>query len=228
MQVVSNITFPSATAASSVKTPKKAPESISAQQLSPQKTVSKASDLWQSGSFSAGDVIDMVNPLQHLPVISTIYRKLTGDEIGAGPRMIGGALFGALLGNWVSGLASAMANAFSTRGTGKDIGQHMMDFAQSTITPASQPEKTAIAATYTSNMVAQGFHSHPAAPSAAAAPVQVANHPSQPAATMPSGETVAAATSAVPSPAHPLQTAIGQYQQQVILDDFRKESHYWG
>lgn len=228
MQVASNITFPSAPSVPTVHAPKKAPESVAVQQLSAPKATSKAGDLWESGSFSVGDVIDMINPLQHLPVISTIYRKLTGDEIGAGPRMIGGAIFGALTGSLVSGLASAMVNAFSTRGTGKDIGQHMIEYAQSAISPGpvSQPT-TALATNAPLPSASQALNKQPAALQPTEMPLQVtaiASSSSQP---LPTGKEIAV-TSATSYGRNPMQTAIGQYQQQIIMNDFRKESHYWG
>lgn len=43
-------------------------------------------------------VVDAVNPLQHLPVVSTLYRSATGDEIGSAARLAGGFLFGGPLG----------------------------------------------------------------------------------------------------------------------------------
>ncbi|MGB0681343.1 MAG: hypothetical protein ACPGOV_01470 [Magnetovibrionaceae bacterium] len=71
--------------------------------------------------FSFLDVVDMVNPLQHVPVVSTLYRELTGDEIGHVPRLVGGGLyFGAL------GLASAAVNSIIEEATGRDIGEHMV------------------------------------------------------------------------------------------------------
>ena len=45
-----------------------------------------------------GDVIDVINPLHHIPVIGTIYRKLTGDTIDPAIRVAGGALFGGPIG----------------------------------------------------------------------------------------------------------------------------------
>jgi len=39
-----------------------------------------------SSGFSFGavfhDLLDIVNPLQHLPVIGTLYRAITGDKLG--------------------------------------------------------------------------------------------------------------------------------------------------
>lgn len=56
--------------------------------------------LWQDKKegISFGDFLDIINPLQHIPVVSTIYRMVTGDEIGVGSRLAGGALFGGPLG----------------------------------------------------------------------------------------------------------------------------------
>lgn len=68
--------------------------------------------------FGFDDFIDMINPLQHLPVISTIYREATGDEIAPGARIVGGALFGGPV-----GLAVAIANTAVEEASGKDIGE---------------------------------------------------------------------------------------------------------
>ena len=39
------------------------------------------------------DFVDIVNPLQHIPVVNTIYRELTGDTIKGVSRVIGGGLY---------------------------------------------------------------------------------------------------------------------------------------
>lgn len=78
---------------------------------------------WEKESFGFGDVLDILNPLQHLPVVSTIYRSLNGDNIGAVPRLIGGALYGRLSG--IAGLVSSMVNAIIGVFTGKDVGEHI-------------------------------------------------------------------------------------------------------
>ncbi len=48
--------------------------------------------------LSFGDLIDIINPLQHIPVLGTIYRKISGDAIDPAARVAGGALFGGPLG----------------------------------------------------------------------------------------------------------------------------------
>ena len=70
--------------------------------------------------FTFGDLLDIINPLQHIPVISTIYREITGDEIAALPRMIGGGLFGGL-----AGLGAATVNMIFDEASGKDLGEHI-------------------------------------------------------------------------------------------------------
>lgn len=71
--------------------------------------------LWQDGAFSFADLLDLVNPLQHIPVVNKIYREITGDEIGTAARIGGGALFGGVIGLAASLLDTALEDA-----TGKD------------------------------------------------------------------------------------------------------------
>ncbi|MEM6491121.1 MAG: hypothetical protein AAF684_04360 [Pseudomonadota bacterium] len=54
----------------------------------------ESASVWGDDGFTFGDVLDVVNPLQHLPVVSMIYRELTGDTISQGSRLVGGLLFG--------------------------------------------------------------------------------------------------------------------------------------
>lgn len=68
-----------------------------------------------------GDVLDVINPLQHIPIISTFYRAITGDEISPGARIAGGALYGGPV-----GFAVATANAMIEAATGEDIGDSVM------------------------------------------------------------------------------------------------------
>ena len=77
--------------------------------------------LFGPDGITFGSILDAINPLQHLPVVSTIYRSLTGESISPGSRMIGGALFGG-----VFGFASAVVNAIVESDTGKDVGAHLM------------------------------------------------------------------------------------------------------
>jgi hypothetical protein len=64
---------------------------------------SDGSKFWGEDGFTFADLIDLINPLQHLPIIGTIYRAITGNEISPGARLAGGMLFGGPI-----GLASAV------------------------------------------------------------------------------------------------------------------------
>ena len=79
---------------------------------------------WGNDGFSFGDLLDLINPLQHIPVVSTLYRAITNDEIAPGPRLAGGALFGGPL-----GFISALANTFVEESTGRDVGEHIVALA---------------------------------------------------------------------------------------------------
>lgn len=81
--------------------------------------------LWDGGSFDFHDILDVINPLQHLPVVNSIYRAEAGDEIGAVPRILGSMLYGGGLIGALIGAASAIVNIVVEHETGKDLGQHI-------------------------------------------------------------------------------------------------------
>jgi hypothetical protein len=84
-------------------------------------TQAERSRPWAGDEFSFHDVLDTINPLQHLPIVSTIYRYLTGDTIGNLPRIAGDTLYGGPLG-FVTGLLGATVKQES----GSDIGEHVL------------------------------------------------------------------------------------------------------
>lgn len=57
-----------------------------------------AQDKGKDEPFGFGDLLDMVNPLQHLPIIGPLYREITGDEIRPISKIIGGGVFGGIAG----------------------------------------------------------------------------------------------------------------------------------
>jgi len=90
--------------------------------------------------FEFSDVIDVINPLQHIPGVGMIYRSLTGDELGNGARVVGGGLFGG-----VFGLAGAAIDAVVDAVTGEDTGAHVMAFVEDSFGGGSGDAGTAIA-----------------------------------------------------------------------------------
>ncbi len=108
--------------------------------------------------FSFWDFLDVINPLQHIPVVNTIYREVTGDEIKAPAKLIGSTILGGPI-----GLAAAMVDTAIEDGTGKDLGGHAMAFfrgeaadSDQAVTPTQTAEaQTAQAATGQSATTAQ-------------------------------------------------------------------------
>jgi hypothetical protein len=109
--------------------PSKINSSLHATALTPDNNTSE-----QSGSLSFGDVLDTFNPLQHIPVVSSLYRSATGDEISKSARFVGDSLFGGVL-----GAASAAVNILSETVTGKDIAENVIDTIQNTPDSPYQP-----------------------------------------------------------------------------------------
>lgn len=72
--------------------------------------------------FGFGDLIDIVNPLHHIPVVGSLYRSFSGDTIRGPGRIIGGAVFGGPL-----GAAASMVNMLVEYDTGRDITEHAFD-----------------------------------------------------------------------------------------------------
>lgn len=92
-------------------------------------------------SMSFGDLIDTVNPLQHIPVVSSIYRELTGDSISNQARIAGGTLYGGPIGFVVSMIDSAIDQV-----TGDDFGGHIMAGLFGNDGPAPEVGTTKLAA----------------------------------------------------------------------------------
>ncbi len=78
-----------------------------------------ADGFWGRDGLTFGDLIDLINPLQHIPVVGAIYRAATGDDLAPGARVLGGALYGG-----VAGLAGGVVNAIVAEFTGGDVGAH--------------------------------------------------------------------------------------------------------
>ena len=71
--------------------------------------------------FSFLDFLDIINPLQHIPLVATLYREITGDEIDPGSRLVGSALYGGPI-----GAVTSLINVMVEFDTGKDIGEHAL------------------------------------------------------------------------------------------------------
>ena len=86
--------------------------------------------------FSFGDLVDMANPLHHIPVVNYAYRGITGDQIRPISQIVGGAIFGGPV-----GAASGIVNAAIREETGKDLGEHALSAFSSRTASYGKPAK---------------------------------------------------------------------------------------
>jgi hypothetical protein len=94
--------------------------------------------LWSHGGFGFKDLLDIINPLQHLPIVGSIYRYLSGDEPSGGARIVGDALYGGPIGFGV-GVVTTML----TDSSGRDLGEKAL--AAVFGPPGSDPSPTMLA-----------------------------------------------------------------------------------
>ena len=76
--------------------------------------------------FGFDDLVDMINPLHHIPVIGHVYRETSGDDIRGFSKIMGGAVFGG-----AAGAAGSVVNVAVEEETGRDLlGNAQMAFLQ--------------------------------------------------------------------------------------------------
>lgn len=102
--------------------------------MGPKANLSAPQMSYEDSDFSFGDLVDVLNPLQHIPVIGTLYRAATGDEIKPASQVAGDILFGGgiaslgtlVLGSVVTALVSTQ-NAVHGQETGKPLDRQVAD-----------------------------------------------------------------------------------------------------
>lgn len=72
---------------------------------------SPGKDAAEDDEFGFLDVLSMLNPLQYLPVVGSIYRSVTGDKIPETVRTVGSLVVSGLLGGVVGVAISAASTA---------------------------------------------------------------------------------------------------------------------
>lgn len=170
--------------------------------------------------MSFWDFLDVINPLQHIPIVNHLYRAVTGDTIKPQAQIIGSTLFGGPLGFAVATATSVVeaANGESiattvARAFGGDQPTPMVAGAADPETPARQamaltdpapvPTAPAPAATVAPPVAAAPASSPSLVPTAAAAPSYAPPQPVQPQPIAPQ----AAGAPAQPSPAQQVAAA---------------------
>jgi hypothetical protein len=116
--------------------------------------------------FGFHDLLDIINPLQHLPIIGSIYRWATGDRPGEAAQIAGDAIYGGPI-----GIAFGLVSAATEDAQGHDLGERALaamfgpDQKTTAVAAATPPAAAAM----------------PAAPAAAASPPQAKpDHPPMP------------------------------------------------
>lgn len=81
---------------------------------------SEASRVQETDGLGFGDFVDLINPLHHIPLVGTLYRALTGDEIKPAVQVAGGLLYGVLTGSVLVSGATSIASAAYEQSTGNE------------------------------------------------------------------------------------------------------------
>ncbi|MEE2761734.1 MAG: hypothetical protein VYE18_09845 [Pseudomonadota bacterium] len=79
----------------------------------------KTFKLFGDDGFTFRDFLDMINPLHHIPVVGTLYRSITGDQLDPGAKMFGSTVLGGPI-----GAVASIIDVAIKHNTGKDIGEH--------------------------------------------------------------------------------------------------------
>jgi hypothetical protein len=93
--------------------------------------------------FGWDDLADLVNPLQHIPIVAQIYRAATGDEINGAAELLGALPFGP------SSFLTSVADLAVRESTGKDMGSNViaMLFGHGNAPAGGTPATDTLAAT---------------------------------------------------------------------------------
>ena len=79
----------------------------------------KPQGFWSEESPGFADILDALNPLQHIPLVSNLYQEVTGDSASTGSRLAGGALFGGPV-----GFLASLFNVILEQESGNNLAGH--------------------------------------------------------------------------------------------------------
>ncbi|MEI7668771.1 MAG: hypothetical protein WCJ33_01655 [Pseudomonadota bacterium] len=86
-----------------------------------------------SSGISFSDIFDAANPLQHIPLVSSAYRSLSGNSISTFSKLVGDTIYGLPLagGSKLLSVASSVADAAIKELSGKDMTDNILSIADS-------------------------------------------------------------------------------------------------
>ncbi len=131
-------------------------------------------DTIEDDDFNFYDALDIINPLQHIPIFGAMYREATGDEIKPISRIAGDVLFGAIVGGPLMSAVTAVVGAAAEQEIGEDPERIVANalFGPIGIPPSGdQPAPTMLATTEKPETPTPAATIVDAAPVPAAAPV---------------------------------------------------------
>ena len=146
-------------------------------------------------SLTWKDALDIINPLQQLPVVGDVYRAVTGDKISGVARVAGGFLWGGIGGGFSAAAMAAYAEANGNQSPGEEIVTALLGPDEESTPPAE------------TTMVAAAAPTDPAVPAAATAAAAIDNNADEaplsllaPSVTPPSPKALSNKTAAPPVP----------------------------
>ena len=74
-----------------------------------------------SRDLTFDELVDVINPFHHLPVINSLYRDISGDEISGSARLLGSLIYGGPV-----GLLASMGHVVSEETNGKDLTENLV------------------------------------------------------------------------------------------------------
>jgi hypothetical protein len=89
--------------------------------ISPLPEASGKGDFFGASGPGINTLIDTINPLQHIPFLSSLYQETTGDTSSTAATLIGGTLFGG-----VFGFLGSLASVIFEHETGHSVGGAVM------------------------------------------------------------------------------------------------------
>ena len=128
---------------------------------------------WKAGKDGSFGFRNAINPLQHIPIVSAIYRRLTGDVPGNIAQLAGDTLFGGPIGFG----AGLLGIAFKEE-TGNDPGEMALALVTGSDTATKEAAATAVATPPTAE--AQQAAATDPAPASAPAPALAPAVPAHP------------------------------------------------
>lgn len=93
-----------------------------------------------SGGPTFDDLLDVVNPLHHFPVVGTLYRAITDDQIKPFTKVAGDFLYGGPM-----GFASSMADLIFEKITGHNVGDTVLAAVEDVFSSDAPAQPTGVA-----------------------------------------------------------------------------------